>query len=161
MKRRECVIVLFGAAGGWPRAPRAATTLPRHRAARRTRDVSFKHLVGEQLHRVGNRQPQRLRGLEIDHQLEFGRLHDRQIRGVGPPEDAAGVDAYLTVCISDAVSVAHEAAGRCYGPRSVRLSSGSRPMDWSDSAVRRWQRHWAPARATAAGVSPPAEQRTE
>jgi hypothetical protein len=73
-------------------------------------DVSFNHLVGEQLHRVGNRQPQRLRGLEIDHQLEFGRLHDRQIRGVGPPEDAADLDTGAAIVVGSVVSIADQPA---------------------------------------------------
>jgi hypothetical protein len=62
------------------------------------------------LHRVGNRQPQRLRGLEIDHQLEFGRLHDRQIRGVGPPEDAADLDTGAAIVVGSVVSIADQPA---------------------------------------------------
>jgi hypothetical protein len=36
------------------------------------RCVLLDHLVGEQLHRIGNRESQGLRSLEIDHELEFG-----------------------------------------------------------------------------------------
>jgi hypothetical protein len=42
------------------------------------RAVLFDNLVGEQLHLVGNGQAERLRSLKIDHELEFGRLQDRQ-----------------------------------------------------------------------------------
>ena len=35
-------------------------------------------------------------GLVVDDQLELGRLHDRQVRGLGALEDAAGIDADLT-----------------------------------------------------------------
>ena len=38
-----------------------------------------------------------LRGLEVDDELEPGRLIDRQVGGFLALEDAAGVDAGLTV----------------------------------------------------------------
>ena len=41
-------------------------------------------------------------GLEVDDQLELGRLHDRQFRGLGALEDAAGIDADLTIRIRKA-----------------------------------------------------------
>jgi hypothetical protein len=31
--------------------------------------------------------------VEVDHQLELGRLHDRKVRGLRALEDASGVDA--------------------------------------------------------------------
>ena len=39
------------------------------------------------------------RGLEVDDQLELGRLHDRQVRRLRALEDAAGINAYLTIRI--------------------------------------------------------------
>ena len=41
----------------------------------------------------GTVRPSMLRGLGIDDQLELGRLHDRQVRGLGALEDATGIDA--------------------------------------------------------------------
>ena len=38
---------------------------------------------------------ERLGGLEIDDQLELGRLQHRQISGLGPFKDATGVEASL------------------------------------------------------------------
>jgi hypothetical protein len=38
----------------------------------------FDHLVGEQLDRVGHFDAERPRRLQIDDELEFGRLHHRQ-----------------------------------------------------------------------------------
>jgi hypothetical protein len=35
-------------------------------------------------------------GLQVDDELEPGRLLDRQVRGLGALEDAAGIDADLT-----------------------------------------------------------------
>src|SRR5258708_4184894 len=40
---------------------------------------SFDHLVGERQKVVGDFDAERLRGLEVDHELELGRLHDWQI----------------------------------------------------------------------------------
>ena len=38
-----------------------------------------------------------LGGFEIDHQLEFGRLLDRQIGRLGPVKDLSGVNASLAI----------------------------------------------------------------
>src|SRR6516162_5943694 len=51
---------------------------------------SLNHLVGEREELVGNFQVERLRGLEIDHKLELGRLPHRQIGGFGAFQDFAG-----------------------------------------------------------------------
>ena len=55
---------------------------------------------------------ERLGGLEVDDQLDFGRLLDRQIGGLLALENPAGVDAGLAIGIGNARSVAHQAAGR-------------------------------------------------
>ena len=51
------------------------------------------------------------RGLKIDNKLERGRLQYRQVGGRLALENAAGVDAYEAIGISNAGAVAHEAAG--------------------------------------------------
>src|SRR5215831_12171213 len=57
---------------------------------------SFDHLVGgdQQLVRYGEAEHPGSRG--IDDQFELARLHNRQVRGLGPLEDAAGIDTGLT-----------------------------------------------------------------
>ena len=40
-----------------------------------------------------NFEAERLCRVEVDHQLELGRLHDRKVRGLRALEDASGVDA--------------------------------------------------------------------
>src|SRR5215467_5083387 len=45
------------------------------------------HVVGADEDRLRDRQPERLGGLEIDHQLELGRLLDRQIGRFRPLQD--------------------------------------------------------------------------
>ena len=46
----------------------------------------------------------------VDHQLEPGGLHDRQVRGFSALEDAAGINADLAVCVCDVASVGHQPA---------------------------------------------------
>src|SRR6516162_6869258 len=48
--------------------------------------------------------------LSVDHQLELGRLYDRQIRDLRAFEDAASVDASLMEGVVDVGSVAHQSA---------------------------------------------------
>ena len=47
----------------------------------------------------GTSRPSILAVCSVDDQLELGRLHDRQIGGLRALEDAAGVDADLTIGI--------------------------------------------------------------
>src|SRR5471030_3299095 len=61
------------------------------------RDRSFDHLVGERHQIVGEFDPERLRRLEIDHELKLGRLQDRQVRWLGTFEDADDIDADLAI----------------------------------------------------------------
>jgi hypothetical protein len=51
------------------------------------------HFVGDG-ERLGlHLEAERLGGLEIDDQLELGRLRDRQVGGFGALENPAGIDA--------------------------------------------------------------------
>jgi len=52
----------------------------------------FDHLVGEREEIVGDFQSERPRGPQVDYQLEFGRLMDRQLRGLGPLQNLRGID---------------------------------------------------------------------
>jgi hypothetical protein len=49
-----------------------------------------------------HREAERFRGLEIDDQLELGRLLDRQIGRLGALEDLPGVNAELAIGRSEA-----------------------------------------------------------
>src|SRR5262249_1438610 len=57
--------------------------------------------VGERQHVVGEFDPERLRGLEVDHKLEFARLHDRQVGRFRAFENPAGINTTLTVALSE------------------------------------------------------------
>src|SRR5262245_59638597 len=81
-------------------------------AARGPSTPSFNHLVGAAEQRQWNRDAERLGGLEVDDQLDFGQLLDRQISELGTRKNPAGIDADLTVQVGDIASVADQAAGR-------------------------------------------------
>src|SRR5215813_5882132 len=72
---------------------------------------SLDHLVGEREQPVRNLEAERLGGLEVDRQLEFGRLLDRQFSGFRTLKNFARVDAALAISIGEVRSVAHQAAG--------------------------------------------------
>src|SRR5215468_1668890 len=59
--------------------------------------TSFDHLVGLGEHALRNIKPEQFRGPEIDHQLEAGRLHDRELRRLFALQDATGIDTSLTM----------------------------------------------------------------
>jgi hypothetical protein len=85
------------------------------------------HPVGEREHGRRNRQPQRLRGLEVDGEVEPSRLLDRQIAGPFAIEDAADMAAGQAKCIRKICPVAGQAPDLDYssGHRVVVVDDGS------------------------------------
>src|SRR5262249_52045839 len=59
---------------------------------------------------VGDLQPKSLGGLQIDHQLELGRLDHWQIGRFLAFEDPTCIDADLTVHVENVDPIAHQAA---------------------------------------------------
>src|SRR6266700_5335112 len=72
---------------------------------------SLDHLVGGCKQLVGHCEAEHAGALDVDDQLELGRLHDRQVRRLRTLEDATGIGAKLTPRIRDVASVAHQPAG--------------------------------------------------
>src|SRR5262249_18796143 len=69
--------------------------------------TSFNHLVGDCEEPSWQAEAGCLCGVEIDHELEFGRLHDRQVRRLRALEDAANIDTSQAISLGDACCVAH------------------------------------------------------
>src|SRR6516165_5713385 len=57
----------------------------------------FDHLVGRGEQRWRNGEAERLRGRQIENELELRRLHDRQVRRLSTSEDPAAIDADLMI----------------------------------------------------------------
>ena len=68
---------------------------------RSKRNALLDHLVGEQLQRVGHFEAKRLGGLQVDDELDFGRLQDRHVGGLRAFEDLTDVDADLTLHVQN------------------------------------------------------------
>src|SRR5271169_3231618 len=66
----------------------------------------FDHVVGECQQLRWHFEAERLGGLEVDHELEFGGLHDRQVGGLLPLENPPRVDASLAIGVGYAGRVA-------------------------------------------------------
>ena len=76
-------------------------------------------------------------GLEIDHQLEFGRLLHRQVGGLGRLEDLSDVNANLAISSGQARSIADQATDR------GELAPLIDPFDTSISAAIRSRTAWS------------------
>src|SRR5690348_5931808 len=83
----------------------------RRPAAASARGGSFDDLVGAVEDRWRHGETERLRGLEVDDQLECCRLLHRQIRRFGAFEDLPNVIADLAKDSREARSIADQAAG--------------------------------------------------
>jgi hypothetical protein len=77
---------------------------------RSKRAGSLDHLVGGHLHDQRHCQAERLRRLEIDGQLEFHRLLDRQVGRLFPFENPPDVTAGEAIGIADARSITDQPA---------------------------------------------------
>src|SRR5262249_35853648 len=70
----------------------------------------FIHLVGEREQPVRHVEVEYPGCLEVEHELEFGRLHHRQVGRLFALENAPGIDAGLAIGIGDAGSIADQPA---------------------------------------------------
>jgi hypothetical protein len=59
---------------------------------------------------VGHFEAERLRGLEIEHELEPGRLLHRQVTGPFTPEDAIDIGCCLPICLEHLNPIGHQSA---------------------------------------------------
>src|SRR6516164_8307633 len=73
---------------------------------------SFNDLVGDCEHSRWNVEAERLRGLQVDDQLELSRLLDRHIGRPFSLEDATDIYACQTISVGNVVAIAHQTANR-------------------------------------------------
>ena len=78
---------------------------------KRLASVLTNHLVRQDEERRRESDPERLGGLEIDHQLELGRLYHWQVGGFGTLENFADVDSGLAIRVRKVASVTDQTAG--------------------------------------------------
>src|SRR5437867_8354269 len=71
---------------------------------------SLNDLIGPLQERLRDRQPERLRGLEIDHQLKLRGLFHREIGGLRPLEDFVGMGSQTLEHVAIVGSIRYEAA---------------------------------------------------
>ena len=71
---------------------------------------SFDHRIGEQQHGLRDAQPECFRGLEVDHEFEFGRPLNRQIARVRALQDAIDVACRLAEPFREIGAIGDEAA---------------------------------------------------
>ena len=72
----------------------------------------FDHLVGNGEQVSWHLYAKRSRRLQVDGQYKFGRLQHRHVGGLGALEDAARIDADLTIHVLEIGSVTHQPASR-------------------------------------------------
>src|SRR5262249_33128815 len=111
--------------GSWRDQFARALTWPNRSAiSLRQNGCSFDHLVGEREQRRRHCEAAGSGGLEVDDQLDFSGLLDRQVGGFLAFENSSGVNADLTIVIRLTGSVAQQAAGR--GERAILMDRGHR-----------------------------------
>src|SRR5215510_8739739 len=69
---------------------------PPPRDRRSTPAASFDHLVGEREHLRRQSKAERLRGLQVEKEFEFGRQLDRQVAGFCPLQNAIDIGSGLS-----------------------------------------------------------------
>src|SRR5262249_51659388 len=72
--------------------------------------ISLDHLVDAANQRHRDAEGQRLGGLHVEDELDFGRLLDRQVSRLLALKNSPGIDAEWAVRIQNGASISHEAA---------------------------------------------------
>src|SRR2546425_794042 len=108
--RFDCCIFLFYSFSAATFATKSATNGLMHCSKQYARVSLFNHVVGNGEQPWRKAQTECLGSVEVDHQLEFGRLHDRKVGGLLALENPAGVNAGQATRVRKTRTVAHQAA---------------------------------------------------
>ena len=101
-------------------------------------------MVRTRQHRLRDRQPQRLGGLEVDDQLEFGGLLDGQIRGFGSSENLVHVAGRTAVQIAKVRPIGHEASSLRKFPKEKHCRQPEREVHNASVLIKEhcpWYQH--------------------
>src|SRR5262249_48738427 len=93
------------------------------------------HLIGNGEQPCRKTEAEYSGGLEVDHELELGRLYDRKVGGLLALENPAGVHTGLAICVGDACSVAHQTAD--FGRNRSQAPYGRPPALVTTDAIAR------------------------
>src|SRR6266581_3712410 len=77
------------------------------------RERLFDHFVGEREQVVGDREPKRLGGLEVDHQFELDRDLNGKLARLIAAQDAVRMGGSAPIIIAQVISVGQKAAASC------------------------------------------------
>jgi hypothetical protein len=69
----------------------------------------FDHFLGEQLHRIGDFNAQRLGCLHLDDEFEFSRLNHGQISSFLAFKHPPDIDAHQSIHVCQTVAICHQA----------------------------------------------------
>src|SRR5262249_61809970 len=100
---------------------------------------SFDHLVGADEQRRRHVEAERLRGLEIDHKLELGRLLNRQVAGILPLEDTIYVTGRLPGLFGWVDAIRYQAAAGDEETKSISSGKAIPACHRSKNLVRTHQ----------------------
>src|SRR5262249_41373665 len=115
---------------------------------------SLDHLIRPRQQRRRDRQPERPGRLEVDHQLESGRLLDRQVAGPAPRKILSTYTAARRNWEAKFGAVGHETAGLDFLPETMhrRQPVPHRETDHRPGWVYEEKYRLAHARLQAAGI---------
>jgi hypothetical protein len=91
----------------------------------RPTSASFDHPIGQKKQSLRYIEAKQPRGLDVDHQLVFGRVLNRQVGGPSPPQDQIDIRCGLPILIDGLDAVRQQAA--IVGEEAIRVD-GRQPV---------------------------------